>query len=301
MRVRVSLPAPIQTQTSVPTVRRRFWLRLALWVGALAAALLVLYSSYLAALFFWQRTLLFPGVQIPVSAVPPVRPGLEVLRLPLADGSVTEALFLPAILPNNARQPVLIFAHGNGEVTDFWVDALDGFRRRGMGVLLVEYPGYGRTTGRPSETSIRAAMRAAYDQIAADSRVDRNQIIGFGQSLGGGAISGLARERPLRALILQSTFPALAFFAERYGAPAWLLRDRFDNLAAVREFSGPVLVIHGRFDQLIPWPQAQRLAQAAHQGYFRLYDCGHLCWAPERLPFWQDTAFLLRQAGMVGH
>lgn len=295
VRVRVSLPAP---NPASDQTARRLSAGVARLAGQFLVILLGLYLAYLAALFVEQRAMLFPGVHIPVAAAPPARPGLEVLRLPIP-GGVTEVLFLPAVAPA-ARQPVLIFAHGNGEVTDFWVDGLEGFRARGVGVALVEYPGYGRTVGSPSETAIRAAMLAAYDRLAADPRVEPSQILGFGQSLGGGAIGLLARERPLRALILQSTFPALDLFAYQYGAPAWLLRDRFDTLTTLRTFPGPVLVIHGRHDRLIPWSEAERLAKAAKQGQFRLYDCGHLCWAPERLPFWQDAELLLRRAGVIG-
>ncbi len=195
----------------------------------------------------------------------------------------------------------MIFAHGNGEVTDYWVSAFEGFRQRGIGVLLVEYPGYGRSTGSPSEQSLRTAMDAAYDRIAADPRVDRTRIFGFGQSLGGGAICLLAKDRPLRALILQSTFPSLDIFTAGYGAPAFLLRDHFDNLSAVVHFPGPILVIHGRQDQLIPWTQGQRLAAASPHATFRLYDCGHGCWDPDRLPFWQDADLLLVNAGILKH
>jgi pimeloyl-ACP methyl ester carboxylesterase len=80
----------------------------------------------------------------------------------------------------------------------------------------------------------------------------------------------LAKDRPLRALILESTFPA-----------------------------GPILVIHGRQDQLIPWQQGQRLAAASSHSTFKLYDCGHGCWDPERLPFWQDALPFLKDAGML--
>jgi fermentation-respiration switch protein FrsA (DUF1100 family) len=126
----------------------------------------------------------------------------------------------------------------------------------------------------------RTAMDATFDRIARDPRVDRTRIFGFGQSLGGGAICLLARDPPLRALILQSTFPSLDIFTASYGAPAFLLRDHFDNLAALAHFSGPVLVIHGRQDQLIPWEQGQRLALASAHSTFRVYDCGHGCWDP---------------------
>ena len=142
-------------------------------------------------------------------------------------------------------------------------------------------------------------MDAAYDRIASDPRVDRTRIFGFGQSLGGGAICLLAHDRPLRALILQSTFPSLAIFPNRYWVPSFVLSDRFDNLAVVERFPGPVLVIHGRQDPLIPWEQGQRLADASARATFRLYECGHVCWDPERLPFWRDVEPVLANAGLL--
>ena len=257
------------------------------------------YGLFLCLIFLRQGSFIYPGAKTRVDPLPPHTQGAEVLRIPTAAGNV-EALFLPATAGSDVLQkPVVIFAHGNGEVIDFWLTALHGFRERGIGVLLVEYPGYGRSAGSPSEVSLRAAMDAAYDRVAADPRVDRTRIFGFGQSLGGGAICLLARDRPLRALILQSTFPSLDIFAAGYWAPSFLLRDHFNNLSTVRNFRGPMLVIHGRDDRLIPWQQGQRLAAASAHATFRLYDCGHGCWDPEHLPFWQDAMPFLLQAGIL--
>jgi fermentation-respiration switch protein FrsA (DUF1100 family) len=98
---------------------------------------------------------------------------------------------------------------------------------------------------------------------------------------------------------LQSTFPSLDIFAAGYWAPAFLLHDHFDSLSTVKRFQGPVLVIHGRDDRLIPWEQGKRLASAAAHATFRLYDCGHGCWDPERLPFWRDAVPFLVGAGIL--
>jgi pimeloyl-ACP methyl ester carboxylesterase len=266
------------------------------WGTGVAATL---YLGFLALLFFSQGSIIYPGAKNHVDPSPPKAPGLEALVLSTPAGQV-EALFSPATASmDGARQPVMIFGHGNGEVTDYWVSALDGFRERGIGVLLVEYPGYGRSTGSPSERSIRTAMDAAYDRIVQDPRVDRTRVLGFGQSLGGGAICLLAKDRPLRALILLSTFPSLDIFTAGYWAPSFLLRDHFDNLSAVEHFAGPVLVIHGREDQLIPWQEGRRLAAAAKHATFRLYECGHGCWDPEHLPFWKDAEPFLTDAGFM--
>jgi uncharacterized protein len=201
-----------------------------------AGAAGVLYAGFLCLLYFSQASIIYPGTKNRVDPIPPPSQGAELSRISTALGDV-DALFLPAPpAVDAARQPVVIFGHGNGEVIDYWVTALNGFRQRGIGVLLVEYPGYGRSTGSPSEAAIRGVMDAAYDRIAADPRVDRTRILGFGQSLGGGAICLLAKDRSLRALILQSTFPSLDIFAAEYWAPAFLLRDHFDNLASVAHF-----------------------------------------------------------------
>jgi len=268
-------------------------------VGYLTCSAAAIYIAFLAWLFFEQTSIIYPGAKNHVDAKPPQTSALEVIRLPTPVGNV-EALFLPADpTSDGALQPVMIFGHGNGEVIDYWISALNGFRARGIGVLLVEYPGYGRSSGSPSEPAVRTAMDAAFDRIALDPRVDRTRIFGFGQSLGGGTICLLARDRPLRALILQSTFPSLNIFTASYGAPSFLLRDHFDNLAALAHFSGPVLVIHGREDQLIPWEQGRRLALASAHSTFRLYDCGHGCWDPDHLPFWKDAEPFLRDAGIL--
>jgi|HubBroStandDraft_1064217.scaffolds.fasta_scaffold01591_14 uncharacterized protein len=237
-------------------------------LALVSVAVALLYGGFLCLLYCLQASMIYPGTKNRVDANPPQSQGAEVFKISTALGNV-EALFMPATpAVDETRQPVVIFGHGNGEVIDYWVTALNGFRQRGIGVLLVEYPGYGRSTGSPSEA-------------------------------GGGAICLLAKDRFLRALILQSTFPSLDIFAAEYWAPAFLLRDHFDNLSSVAHFQGPVLVIHGRDDHLIPWKQGQRLAAASANSTFRLYDCGHGCWDPERLPFWRDALPFLLQAGVL--
>jgi pimeloyl-ACP methyl ester carboxylesterase len=225
----------------------------------------------------------------------PHGPGIEVMRVAAA-GATIESIFLPATDGAVGPKPLVIFAHGNSALIDDWLTALDGFRQRGIGVLLVEYPGYGRSTGSPSEASIRAALDSAYDRIIADTRVDASRIIGFGQSFGGAAICLLAQDRPLRALILMSTFSSLDVFPPQGAA---MRRDHFDSARTVSHFSGPVLVIHGRNDPRISWQQGERLAAAAQHSTFELYDCAHDCWQPEQLPFWHDATTVLAQAGIT--
>ena len=71
------------------------------------------------------------------------------------------------------------------------------------------------------------------------------------------------------------------------------------NVSTIRKFPGPVLVIHGRDDRIVPWQQARALASASARATYKLYDCGPVCWDPDRLPFWQDAMPFLREAGIL--
>lgn len=256
---------------------------------------LLLYVCGAIALYMGQRELIFPGQHTAVAAEVPKVDGMQSFRVRTSGGDV-DAWYLP---PFNASAPfpAVVFGHGNGEVIDQWTSGLDEFRRWGMAVMLVEYPGYGRSGGGPSEEGVREAMVGAYDVLLSRPGIDARRIVGYGQSLGGGAICALASERPLAALILQSTFTTIRTFAQRYWMPSFLVRDPFDNEEIVRRFDGPIFLIHGRHDELIPTWQAEALASLARRGKLHLYDCGHYCWFPDRLPLLADMKqFLLANA-----
>jgi fermentation-respiration switch protein FrsA (DUF1100 family) len=169
---------------------------------------------------------------------------------------------------------LLLFGHGNGELIDYWPGEFREPRTWGMAVLLVEYPGYGRSAGRPSERAIRDAFVAAYDWAAAEHDIDADRIVGYGRSLGGGAVGRLSLERSLAALIFESAFSSTRPFARGFGAPGFLVRDPFDNVEALRAFDGPALVIHGARDEVIPVTHGRTLASAAGVPLHEL-ACGH--------------------------
>ena len=212
-------------------------------------------AAYLALLFVVQRSMLFP---IPAHSPGDPGEGAEVLRI-TGDGAGASALFL-APSATTGRAPLVIFTHGNGELADFWIEDFEVPRTWGMAVLLVEYPGYGRAPGTPSEKSIMDAVRAAYDWAAADPRIDPNRIVAYGRSLGGGAAARLATDRKVAAVILESAFTSVADFAAKFFAPAFLIRDPFDSRDALKSYRGPLLVIHGRQDTIVPIAHGRELA-----------------------------------------
>ena len=227
-----------------------------------------------------QRAVLFPA---PPPRLLSAGRGVEPVVLDRSTGGY-QALLLPSTLTAQTRSPVVVFAHGNGELAADWADEFEPMRAWGWSVLLLEYPGYGGAPGTPSEASIRDAALAVFDWAAAEPRLDATRIVAYGRSIGGGAAVQIAAARPVAALILESSFTSTRPLAARYGIPGWLVRDVFDNLEALAGYRGPLLVIHGADDRLIPIDQGRALAAAVPSAEFHALNCGHNdCPRPWRL------------------
>jgi len=239
------------------------WLILAL---AIPAAVFVLACVV-------ERRLLFPAPRLAQEPALDARAQRIWLEAP---GVRSEAVLLAPDPPPARPGPLVLYAHGNGELIDQWLGEFAELRASGLSILLVEYPGYGRSSGAPSQASITRAMVAAYDWAVAQPTIDRGRMIGYGRSLGGGAVCALARERPLAALVLESTFTSVrSLAASLFGVPGFLVRDPFDNLGSVRAFAGPILVLHGERDEVVPVEHARLLHEAAPGCQLYLAPCGH--------------------------
>lgn len=263
------------------------------------------YFAYCCFLFVMQRQIIFPRSQTPYpSGAENVILGLEKIWLTTYSGKI-EAWFMPPLninpsKPVPAKQaPAVIFGHGNAELIDFCPEELKGFTRIGIGVLLIEYPGYGRSEGSPSQKSISHAFNAGYDYLVSRKDVDPNRIILFGRSLGGGAVCALAANKPSAALILQSAFTSVKSFASRFLAPGFLVRDPFDNLSVVSTYTGPVLIIHGKNDDIIPFSHGKALYEKCLKGKMIAYDCSHNDCPPDYNIFWKDIETFLSDVGII--
>ena len=246
-----------------------------------------------------QRAIIIPRYMIPeIDGAGPAVPGLEVIHLPMPFGRV-DAWYLPPVESRNqSPNAVVVFAHGNAERIDFCLQELMSFTRWGIGVLLVEFPGYGQSKGKPSQKTITQTFTLAYDTITKRPDVDPNRIILYGRSIGGGAVCALSKERPAAALILTSTFTSVRSFAKRYLVPPFLVRDPFDNLSAVRDYRGPVLIFHGKHDDVIPFSHGQALYRNSRNARFITYNCGHNDCPPDTVHFWHEIETFLESSGL---
>jgi fermentation-respiration switch protein FrsA (DUF1100 family) len=261
---------------------------------------LLLYLVYVG--YFWvsQQSILFPRHLLHTPPAPAEgHAGLERIWLEVEQGRV-EAWYLPPFSWDaGAPAPLLIVGHGNGELIDYWLQRVARLRQMGIGVLLVEFPGYGRSQGVPTQAAIGESFVAAYDAIVDHPAVDPQRIVLFGFSMGGAAVALLATERPSAGLILVSTFTNVRSLAARHYLPGFGVRDPFDTLSAVSAYPGPVLVIHGTDDRLIPYSHGAALYDAAADAELISLACGHNNCVGNWDAFWQSLRPFLARAGIL--
>ena len=233
------------------------------------AIIVLLGFAYVGVILGLQRSVIYPRPPHPGPA-PALPVGSEIAWL--GDAVQVEAWLLPPT-PNEAPFPIVIFSHGNGELIDDWLAPVRPLNDAGLGVLLVEYPSYGRSGGRPTQDSITNTMVAAFDFLRQHPDVDGDRIVAYGRSLGGGAACALGSVRPVAALVLESTFTSVAA-AGPWFLPRALVLDPFDNLAIASSRVAPTLVLHGERDSVIPYAHGEALARAAGTPLVRM-PCGH--------------------------
>lgn len=222
------------------------------------------YVGYALVLLMFQGHLIYPGRSLVPTAIPSgVAAAAETFWIVTSFGKV-EGRFVAA--KRAGRQPLVIFFHGNGELVDELSPELERLRRVGCGILLVEYPGYGRSSGRPHQRSLAETALAAFDMAVQRPEVDPKRIVSFGVSLGAGPAIALAVQRPVRTLILAAPPASLRPFAHKRLLPSFLLRDTFDNALLIKDFAGATLVLHGDHDSIMPFSHGQQVASAAQHG-----------------------------------
>ena len=240
-------------------------------IGALAVLLLVVYAS--ARVYnIWdtQRESIFePAAALQTS---PARLGAPFEELRISSGSGAErgdlhAWWIPA---EQTGAPTVLYLHGNSRNISYNLENALRYRALGSNLLLVDYRGYGKSTGgKPSEAKVYEDAEAAWQYLVKQRGVKPQQLFIYGHSLGGAVAIDLALRHPEAAgLITESTFTSMQAMGElKYDfLPAGLLlNQRFESLQKITQLKVPLLLIHGTWDQKVPVGMAQQLFEAAPQ------------------------------------
>jgi fermentation-respiration switch protein FrsA (DUF1100 family) len=229
--------------------------------------LLLGYAGILGVVYVVQeRMLFFPQTGRTLETTPD-RHGIpfESLMLSTEDGEKIHAWWIPAV---ESRGTVL-FLHGNAGNIASRIGYVRMFHRLGYSALLVDYRGYGMSTGTPSEAGTYQDAQAAWRYLRGDRDLPAAKIAVLGESLGGGVASWLAAQQQPGALILLSTFtsiPDLAAELYPFLPVRWLSRIRYDSLARLKGgLTTAILVAHSPDDEIVPFAHGKRLYEAASE------------------------------------
>lgn len=228
------------------------------------------YVVTVAILWAFQSRFIYPAPQERA----PLTPGYEEVALTTSDGLRLRAFY------REARQglPTVLYFHGNGGTLAGASLSNGALAEAGMGVMLLEYRGYGGNPGAPSETGLYRDAEAAVDWLG-ERGLTPERLVFVGNSIGAGVAAEMAVRHQPAALILIAPFTSLAEAAQAnlWWMPArLLLRERYDNAAKVAGLELPVLIQHGTADSLVPPRFGERLARIAPQGRFQPFaGSGH--------------------------
>lgn len=168
-------------------------------------------------------------------------------------------------LPTPEARGTLLFFHGNAGNISHRLDSLSLFAGLRLNVLIIDYRGYGQSSGQADEQGAYRDAQAAWAWLMAQGQAPDRVLI-FGRSLGGAIATDLATRVAAAGLIVESSFTSVPDrAAELYPfAPVrWLARIQFDSLHKIKSLAMPLLVVHSREDELIPFAHGQRLFDAA--------------------------------------
>ena len=224
-----------------------------------AAILALLYLAALGWLWLRQEKILFQPQALPAGHR--FAFGADVHERTIdVPGATLSALHLKLARPRG----LVFFLHGNAGSLDSWFVNTDFYRQAGWDLFMLDYRGYGKSTGRiESEAQLHADVAVAWARIAPEYR--GLPILIYGRSLGSGLAAALAaREKPALTVLVSPYFDMARLLAEHYPiVPGALLRYRLDNAAAIARIEGPLLLIHGERDGLIAPAHSEALLERA--------------------------------------
>jgi uncharacterized protein len=235
-------------------------MKTALWLILLVGGIYLAMGLFL---YIFQGKLIFYPTRILIYQPDAAGLDYEDVWLQTPDGERLHGWFVPR---ENSRGTLLFF-HGNAGNISGRIESIRQFHQLGLDVFIVDYRGYGKSTGRPHEKGLYTDALAAYDYLTQERGIPACSLIIFGRSLGGSVAAYLASERPAAGLALESTFTSVPDVASGYYPvyPVGLLtRYKLPTVDYLRTFEGPVLIAHSPADELISYRFGRELYDAAN-------------------------------------
>ncbi|MDH4238838.1 MAG: alpha/beta hydrolase [Phycisphaerae bacterium] len=171
-------------------------------------------------------------------------------------------------IPAENSQFTVLFCHGNGGNIMHRLDSINIFYNLGLSCFIFDYRGYGSSEGKPGEDGTYLDAEAAYEWLTKEKKISPNDIIIFGRSLGGSIATQLASKVQARALIIESAFTSYVDIGRKfypYMPVRWFARFSYRTIDYIKDVHCPVMIIHSRNDDVVPFEFGSELYEAANE------------------------------------
>ncbi len=224
----------------------------------IALVIIVIYFVIALLLFVFQNRLIFYPGKLSRNYKFRALPYREEVFLKTADGETINGLFFPG----ESQTEAILYFHGNAGDLSGWQFVAEDLLPSGLSIFIIDYRGYGKSTGTVSEKGLYADAEAAYDFLTTERKIKPDSILIYGRSIGSGVAVELGTRKKCGGLILESAYSSLSSLADEkvpFFFPSFYLRVKFNNLQKLSNVSAPVFFVHGSDDQLIPPSHSKKL------------------------------------------
>lgn len=225
--------------------------------------LLSVYIVFVVLLYLFQSKLIFLPYKTLVTTPKAIGLDYESVEFKADDGTKLHGWFIPS---KNSKTTLLFF-HGNAGNISHRLDSIEIFNSLGLNVFIVDYRGYGNSEGNINEQNSYDDAKVAWDYLRKTRVIEAKDIILFGRSLGAAIAAHLGGNVEPKAVILESSFSSIRKMAAQIYpfVPSFLVRYNFDTAQHVKKISSPILIIHSKDDDIVPFSHGKTIYKNANQ------------------------------------
>ena len=168
-------------------------------------------------------------------------------------------------IPNDKAKFTIIFCHGNAGNISHRLEKIAIFYDLGVNMFIFDYRGYGKSEGRASESGLYKDTEAAYNYLTGERNISKDDVVIYGESLGGAASIELAERKEVKALITEEAFTSVKDMTKIYYPiiPHFMIGTKFDSVSKIKDIACPKLIIHSLNDEIVPFYLGEKLFNAA--------------------------------------
>ncbi|MCK4753446.1 MAG: alpha/beta hydrolase [Planctomycetes bacterium] len=231
---------------------------------SILVVLFIFYSVLGWILYFRQPSFLYSPVREVLYTPDELGFDFEDVVFKTSDGLKLNGWYIPA----ENSETTILFCHGNGGNIFHRLDTINIFSNLGLSCFIFDYRGYGNSEGKPTEEGTYLDAQAAYKWLTKHKKIAANNIIIFGRSLGGTVAAQLASKVKPKALIIESAFTSYIDIGKKfypYMPIRWFARFDYNTVDYIKKVHCPIMIIHSRNDEIIPFEFGLELYDAANK------------------------------------